>query len=97
MSQFVGWAEHSASAPDQNVRVDHCGPDIAVTQELLHGSDVIPVFQQMGGKRAAQRVGGGLLVQTDLAGGLLYGPLDDRFIQMMPALAAGTRINRKTG
>ena len=35
------------------MRVDHRGPNIVMTQELLHGSDVIPVFQQMGGERVA--------------------------------------------
>jgi hypothetical protein len=34
--------------------VDHRGTDIIMSKQLLHRSDVIPVFEQMGRKRVTQ-------------------------------------------
>src|SRR5690606_11197691 len=34
----------------EHVGVDHGGADIGVTEQLLHGADVIPGLQQVGGK-----------------------------------------------
>ena len=36
--------------------VDHRGTDIAVAQQLLHGTDVVAVLLQVSGERVAKRV-----------------------------------------
>ncbi len=54
MSELVGRAQHSSTAPVQNVRVDHRRSHVLMAQQFLHRSDIIPVFQQMGGKRVPQ-------------------------------------------
>jgi hypothetical protein len=35
--------------------VDHGGRDIGVSEEFLHGANVIAIFQQMGSKAVAAR------------------------------------------
>jgi hypothetical protein len=42
---------HSSSI--QDVGVDLCGSDAGVAEEFLHGSDVVSVFEEMGGKGVA--------------------------------------------
>ena len=44
----------------QHVRVDHGSLDVLVPQ-FLHRPDVVPVLQQMGGKRMPKRVARGRL------------------------------------
>jgi hypothetical protein len=43
-------AADSLPAALQHVRVDHRGADVLVAQEFLHGTNIITIFQQMGGK-----------------------------------------------
>ena len=43
--------------PVQDVRVGLRGRDVAVSERLLQGADVLPVFQQVRRERVAQRVG----------------------------------------
>lgn len=33
-----------------DVQVDHRGPDVLMAQELLHGPNVVPIFQQVRGE-----------------------------------------------
>ena len=49
------------------VGIDLSGLDVRMPQQLLHGADVVPGLQQVGGKGMAQRVRRGRLVD---AGGL---------------------------
>ena len=87
--QTVGWAADAEWAAVQHVGVDHGGSDVAVAQQFLNGADVMPPFQQMGGKGMAQAVGCGWL--ADLCRD--HSP-SDRFlhqarIQVMPTLLTG--------
>ena len=52
----MGWAPHTFAASIQDMRVDHSRPDVGVTQQLLHRTDVVAVFEQMSGKRMPQRM-----------------------------------------
>lgn len=38
--------------------VDHCGRDIAVSEKLLHGGDVLSSFEQMSGEGVTGSVAG---------------------------------------
>jgi len=40
-------AANACEAAVQDVRIDHCGADVAVSQELLHGSDVAVALEQV--------------------------------------------------
>src|SRR5262245_61098473 len=40
-------ARHTGRAAIQDVGVDHCGGEIAVAEQLLHGSDVAAVLEQV--------------------------------------------------
>ena len=51
-------APHASSALVQDVCINHCGPDIFVTKQLLNCSDVITVFQQVSRKAVSKRMTG---------------------------------------
>ena len=46
----------------ENVGVDHSGFDIFVSEEFLHGADVVPCFEKMGCEGVAEGVGGDALL-----------------------------------
>src|SRR4051812_8300974 len=54
--QPIERARHAARAFVHHVRVNHGGRDIAVAEELLHGTDVAPALEEMRGKRMAKRM-----------------------------------------
>jgi len=45
-----GAADAQAAGPLEDVGVDHGRRDVAVAEKLLHGPDVVSVFQQVGGE-----------------------------------------------
>jgi len=47
---------HSFAAPVEYLGVDHRGFDILMAKEFLNRADVIPVFQQVGGKGVPEGV-----------------------------------------
>jgi len=47
------------AGPIQNVRVKHGRGDILVTEQLLHGPNVVSVFQQMRRKAVSESVAAG--------------------------------------
>ena len=55
-SQQVGGAAHAAWASVDHMLVDHRGAHVLVAQKLLDGANVLPPFQQMGGKEMADGV-----------------------------------------
>ena len=57
----VRGASHAHRPPVEHVRVDLCGADIPVPEELLNGADVVPVLEQVGREGVAQGVRCGAL------------------------------------
>ena len=51
-------AGNPAPAPVEDMGVDHGGSDIGVSEQLLDGSDVVAVFDEMGGEGMAEGVAG---------------------------------------
>ena len=49
----VRGASHACRPPVEHVRVDLCGADIPVPEELLNGADVVPVLEEMRRERVA--------------------------------------------
>ena len=56
LEQSVRGALHSGWPAIQDVGVDHGSAHVLVPEELLHGSDIGAVFQQMGRERVAEGV-----------------------------------------
>jgi hypothetical protein len=44
----IDWAGHAFAAPVQHMRINHGGSYILMTEQLLNGSNVISILQQMG-------------------------------------------------
>ena len=53
---------YSGRAGSQNVRVKHGRGDILVTEQLLHGSNVVSVLEQMRRKAVSEGVAAGWLL-----------------------------------
>jgi len=52
----VSRGSDGAGAAIQDVRVDHGRRHVTMTEQFLHGPDVVPVLQQVGGERVAQGI-----------------------------------------
>ena len=68
-----------------------CG-DILVAEQILHGPDVRPVFQQMRGERMAQHMRAHALIQSRPQGGFLDDLLKRGVQDMMPSSFPRARI-----
>jgi len=55
---------NSLASSIKHVRIDHFRSDIFVAEKLLHGSDVVTVFQQVSSKAVAERVTSGPFVNA---------------------------------
>lgn len=55
-SESIRWAVDSPPAPIYDMCVDHRRTHIRMAQQFLHGSNVIPILQQVGGKGMAERM-----------------------------------------
>src|SRR5690349_9864479 len=61
MLLWIERAAHTSAAPIQDVDLDHRGTDIAMAQQLLHRTDVIPIFNQVRRKRVPECVAAPML------------------------------------
>jgi len=82
--ETVGWASHGKPTTIENVGVNHRCAYIVVTEQLLHGTNVVPILQEVRGERVPQRVAGGTFVNLRLPNGLLHHPLDGALVNVMP-------------
>ncbi len=48
--QPIRRATDTSSTSVQNMGIDHCRANVLVSQEFLHGADVVAVGEQMGGE-----------------------------------------------
>jgi hypothetical protein len=62
--EAIGGAAHGSGASVEHVGVDHRRGDVAVAEELLDGSNVVAVLQQMGGEGVTERVRTGALAEA---------------------------------
>lgn len=76
-----------------HVRIDHGDSNIFVAKQLLNGSDVISVFQQVCCEAVPQAMTAAVLVDTGCGYRLLYLALDGRFSEVMAAGLARARID----
>jgi len=50
-SEAINGTAHAEGAAIEHVRVHHRRADVGMTQQLLHGPNVVPVLEQVGRKR----------------------------------------------
>src|SRR5688572_14888718 len=81
-------APHASRAVLQDVRVDHRRRDIAVTEELLYGTDVMTALQQVGGEGMAKGVASNAFVDCGRRRRLGHRALEDAVELMMTSFAA---------
>ena len=73
--------------------VDHGRLHIAMAEELLNGSDVVPVLDQTGGEGVPERLAGRALGESGFAHCHLDRLLPKRFVEVVPAALAGLLID----
>ena len=55
-SELVEWAPDASAPLVEDMRIDHGRAHVAVPEQFLDGSDVVPGFEQMGRKAVSQRI-----------------------------------------
>src|SRR5450755_788992 len=79
--------ERTAHAPSpfvEYVGVDHGRSHVGMTQELLHGSDVVPGLQQVSRERVTQHVRRARLVDSRASRGCIHCPPQRLLMQVIP-------------
>lgn len=51
---IIQWASYRFSPTIENMRINHGGADVFVSQKVLHSADIITVGQQVGGEAVSQ-------------------------------------------
>jgi hypothetical protein len=68
-----------------------------MTEEFLNGSDICSGLKQMRRERMSERMAARLLGDSGLQDGLLDGPLQDGFVEMVTATLAGPALGVDSG
>ncbi len=89
----VEGASNAEAAAVQYVGVDHGRGYVAVAEEFLDGSDVVAGLEQVGGEGVSERVARRGHADSGSSHGVLHGPLQDRFVQVVAARSSGVEID----
>ena len=81
----------------QDVRVDHGGAHVTVSEQFLDRTNVVAVFEEMRREGVPEGVTRGSLGQARLEDGFLDSPLEHGLMEVMPAPLAGDAIDVETG
>jgi len=76
----------------EDVGIDHGRLDVLVAQQFLDGTDVVMVFQQVGGEGVSEGVAGHALFQAGGTCRLPDGALQTTFVEVMAARLAGAWV-----
>ena len=82
---LVEGAADCEGAAVEDVGVDHGSGDVAVTEELLDGSDVVAGLEEMGGEAVPEGVAGGGFRELGGPAGGMECALEDGFVEMVPS------------
>ena len=74
LSVVQGGFDRQAAAL-QDMGVDHGGADIFVTKQFLHGTDIIPILEQVGGKGVPEGMAGYTFAYSGCPGSFFDGAL----------------------
>jgi len=72
--------------------VDHGGADVFVSQQLLHGADVVALLEEVSGEGVAKGVGGNPFGDPGRPGCLTDGLLDAAGVEVVAQEASAARI-----
>src|SRR6266542_3437395 len=86
-------APHSRRPPVEHVRVDLRGAHVAVPEELLDGSDIVPVLAQMGREGVTQCVRRGPLRDPGTADRTFHYALEHGLVQVVPPPLVGVSVH----
>jgi hypothetical protein len=95
---LVQWAAHSQPAPIQDMRVNHRRLHIFVTQQFLHGPNIVALLEQMQQMRRKTVAKG---MTTDAFGDLCrticlaHGPLQTTLTDVMAADGRRAGVSRQ--
>ncbi len=95
--QPVRRTPHGGRAAVEDMRVDHRRRHIGVSEQVLHGADVVAVFEQVGGEAVSEGVAGGAFAESRGDDGLVDGVLQDRLVEMVPGGLAGFGVQVGAG
>ena len=76
-----------------HVGVDHGRTDVLMPEQLLHGADIVSVFEQTGGKAVPEGVAADMLVDAGYSDRFLHGPLQGGRTDMVPHGFSGYRVS----
>src|SRR5262245_59905429 len=74
--------------------VDHRCTHVLVSQEFLHGTDIVAIFQQMRGEAMTERVTAAVFRDTSPLESLFDGGLHNGFRDMVSAFHPGAWVHR---
>lgn len=83
LKQVCQGAAHRIPASIQDMRIDLGGAHVLVTQQFLHSTNIVAIFQQVGGERMTQAMTTGGFLDAALANRLLYRFLDGIGVHMV--------------
>jgi hypothetical protein len=86
-------ADSATAGTLQDVRVDHGGLDVRVTQELLDRPDVVAILEKVRSEGVPEGVTTCVLVDAHLPNGLLYCSLHRRLVEMMAPFSPASGIS----
>jgi hypothetical protein len=82
-SELIEGAAHGQATPVEDMGIDHSRFHVLVSQQLLHGADVIAGLEQMSGEGMAESVGANGFVDPRQAGSLPDRLLQAALVQMV--------------
>ena len=95
--QLVSGAPDAGRPLVQDVSVDLRRADIAMAEELLHGTDVAAGLEQVGGERVPQSMARGALRDPGAPHGVHDGALQRGLVEVVPPPLTGLPVDIDTG
>jgi len=94
---LIQWTAYSQAASIEDVSVNHRRFHVLVSKQFLHGADVVPILQQVGGKTIPEGLTGDALVDPCLTGCFLNRLLQAALAHMMATDNARARVLGQLG
>ena len=82
LSQPIERTAHAQGTPVHDVQINHRCTDVCMTEQGLHGPDVVAVFEQMRRETVAKSMATRVLRETSPPNCLGHSLLDHRFVQV---------------
>lgn len=93
----VKWATDRKASCGEDMGIDHSGPDILVAEQFLDGTNVVPLFQEVGGEGMSERMAACVFWNSRAADCSLDRALQDAFVDMVSVFVGGGRFDAPAG